>query len=64
MHHVTIRSEANVYLAEAKYENRYDATQEELSLESGMWCIEEFESYRLSESGIGIGSTIARPFDH
>ena len=55
---VTLKSEANVYLAEAKYENRFDATQEELSLESGMWCIEDFESYRLTEGGLGIGYTI------
>ncbi|MBQ3015577.1 MAG: hypothetical protein IJD79_02220 [Clostridia bacterium] len=55
---VTLKTSGKVYIAEAKYENRADATQDDLQLESGMWMLDEFEYYDVSGAGIGAGSTI------
>ena len=55
---VTLATEGKVYIAEAKYENRGDATQSDLQLESGMWMLDDFGYYDVSGLGIGAGATI------
>lgn len=55
---VTLETSGTVYIAEAKYENRGDATQEDLQLESGMWMLEDFETYDVSADKLGAGKTI------
>ena len=55
---VTLETSGTVYIAEAKYENRGDATHEDLQLESGMWMLEDFETYDVSADKLGAGKTI------
>lgn len=55
---VTLETAGTVYIAEAKYENRGNATQADLQLESGMWMLEDFETYDVSADKVGAGKTI------
>ena len=58
MRGVTLSTDGTVYIAEAKYEIRGYTAIDDLPLESGMWMIDEFESYKLSADGLGAGGSI------